>query len=57
MTDSTRPLAESASRREPADDMPATSSELSSETEARVASQADAAPDLAEEPEDRHHHA
>jgi len=48
---------EPASSRGPADDMPATSSELSSEAEARSASQADAAPDFAEEQEDRHHHA
>src|SRR5207253_1140427 len=46
-----------AAAREPADDVPATSSEISNESETVAASQETMAPQMSEAEEDRHHHA
>ena len=46
-----------AAAREPADDVPATSSEISNETDTIAASQETMAPEMSESEEDRHHHA
>jgi len=54
--DSTDERAQTAAR-EPADDVPATSSEISNETETVAASQDTMAPEMSEAEEDRHHHA